>query len=257
MTVGRNAATTGAPTATDQAAPARWARLTWQDRDPEALAAGLARSLGLAVVRSGGVWRLELGGEVLEVVPWRREGPQDEPARGGRIVLEPIDGGARVPEIVPDAPLALAAVVWATVELDRAEAELAAWLLAADPAAGDGDAPPDPLLGARARRRRTIALPGRSLLLAEPTTEGRLAATLARDGEGPCALYLRAGARLDTWAAAARARGVRLSDRRPGPLGPAVLLADAAAAGPHVLVVDAAGDTGSPAAAPSPGTIGS
>jgi hypothetical protein len=225
------------------AIPSRWARLTWQAGDPEALAALLALRLGVPAVRVDGeagavAWRLDLGGEPLDVVPWRREGPRDEPAREGRLTLEPIPRGL-VPALDPDAPLALIGIVWGTVDLDRAAADLDLWLAPDDPALGDGDAPADPHLGARTRIRRSVALPGGTLVLAEPTTEGRLAASLARDSEGPSALLLRPAAGLDAWVAEARRRDVQVSARRRGPLGSAVLLPGRIAAGPHLLIVEA------------------
>jgi hypothetical protein len=173
------------------------------------------------------------------VVPWLQEAPRDVPSLEGRLVLEPIDSGAPAPAPVPGASLSLAGLAWSTVDLDRAEADLDPWLLPRDAASGDGDAPDDPHLGARARRRRTTALPGGTLVLVEPRTEGRLAASLARDDEGPCALYLAPSAGLAEWTAVARRRGVRVSARRPGPLGPAVLLPGRSLAGPHLLMVEA------------------
>jgi hypothetical protein len=74
-------------------------------------------------------------------------------------------------------------------------------------------------------------------VLLEPSTEGRVAASLARDGEGPCALYLRPAAGLDAWTEAARERGVTLSARREGPFGDQVLLASGPS-GPHVIVTE-------------------
>ena len=228
----------------------RWARLTWQAGDPGALAGDLARWLAIRPgLVDGGVWRFDLGGEALDIVPWRREGPGDEPTADGRLVFEPIAGGSDVPQRDPEARVALVGVAWATVELDRAEAELDPWLFAAERSAGDGDAHADPHLGARTRLRHGTSLPGGTLVLAEPDTEGRLAAALARDGEGPCALYLRSAEGLDAWAAAARGRGVRLSARRRGPLGTAVLLLGRRGAGPHVLIVE------NSATAARPGTI--
>jgi hypothetical protein len=221
----------------------RWARLTWQAADPGELAKDLARRLGVQPAPvDGGAWQFDLGGDMLEIIRWRREGPGDDPRADGRLVFEPIDGGGTTPQgaaDVPGAVLALVGVAWATVELDRAEAELDPWLFATDPSLGDGDAQPDPHLGARTRLRRGTSLPGGTLVLAEPNTEGRLAGSLARDGEGPCALYVRPAEGLGAWAAAARARGVRLSGRRGGPLGQAVLLPGRGIAGPHLLVVDA------------------
>ncbi len=218
----------------------RWASLTWQAADPAAWSAALARRLGVAPEALGeDVWRLDLGGEPLDVVRWRHEGPGDEPTAEGRLVFEPIIGGAPAPEPAPGAALSLVAVAWSTVELDRAEADLDPWLLGPDPAQGDGDALADPHLGAHVRLRRSAALPGGTLVLTEPNTEGRLAASLARDGEGPCALYLRPTAGLDAWVAEARTRGVRISARKPGPLGPAVLLPGRTVAGPHLLIAEA------------------
>ena len=130
----------------------------------------------------------------------------------------------------------LAGVGWATVELDRAEAELAEWLVGEVPdPATDAE---DPILGARARRRVADGLPGAELALLEPTTEGRVAASLARDGEGPCALYVRPASGLDAWMAAARDRGVAMSTVGEGPFGRSVLVLGGPVAGPHLLIVD-------------------
>jgi hypothetical protein len=78
-----------------------------------------------------------------------------------------------------DAPRGL---VLATVDLDRASADL-------EPALGGGwrDAGTDELLGARCRR---LTLGRGELVLAEPSTEGYVAACLARFGEGPVAVAL-------------------------------------------------------------------
>lgn len=217
----------------------RWARLTWQAGDPAAWAATLVKRLGIeAIALEGDVWRLDLGGEAVDIVPWQREGPKDEPTQEGRLVLEPISGGGPAPMRRADAPLALVAVAWSTVELDRAETDLDPWLAPAEAEHGDGDALADPHLGAHTRRRRTGALPGGTIVFAEPNTEGRLAASLARDGEGPAALFLAPSAGLDAFVAGARARHVQVSARRPGPLGPAVLVAGRVVAGPHILVVE-------------------
>jgi hypothetical protein len=204
-----------------------WARLTWQAADPAAHAAELARRLGG-----------DLAGTAFHIVPWQRESASDDPHPGGRLVFEPATGeaGAVIAASPGDAEpgLRLAGIGWATVELDRAEAELAEWLVAEAPTAMDVA---EPLVGARARPRRTDGLPGGTLVLLEPTTEGRLAASLVRDGEGPCTLYLRAPAGLDAWVAAARRRGVTVSAKRKGPLGTGVLVPGPDRAGPHVIVV--------------------
>jgi len=223
----------------------RWARLTWQAPDPGAFAAALTARLGVES-RAGtapDTHVLDLGTALLEVRGWIRESPTDNPMPGGRLMLEPIPGGEPVPEDAdPDAhePVRLAGTGWATVELERAEDELGMWL--GDGAGEPGGVPPDaadPHLGAFARVRPAGGLPGDSFVLLEPNTEGRLAASLARDSEGPCALYLRPAVGLTAWAAAARERGVRLSPRRAGPLGTEVLLVDGPRAGPYLLLVDA------------------
>jgi hypothetical protein len=85
----------------------------------------------------------------------------------------------------------LTAIVWATVELDRAERELGAILGA--PLAAHA-APRDDALGATVRVARPFGpAPEPALLLVEPDTEGRLAALLARHGEGIVAIQVDAG----------------------------------------------------------------
>jgi hypothetical protein len=76
-----------------------------------------------------------------------------------------------------------------------------------------------------------------ALVLLEPSTEGRLAAALARHGEGPVALYAVVAPRaLDSLRALAVAAGVRLSQPAPGPFGHSVLVAGGQPWGPHLLV---------------------
>jgi hypothetical protein len=113
-------------------------------------------------------------------------------------------------------------VGWATVELDRAERELGKSMTAA--------ATPDleePLLGARAR---LLA----KLLLLEPSTEGPLAAALARHGEGPLALYLVAQPEATE---RVRAAGFQLSASRDGPLGPERRVLTGPRDGPFLMLV--------------------
>lgn len=120
------------------------------------------------------------------------------------------------------ADLPLAGIGWATVEAERAVVELETLFTASG--AGEGSPSPmswtpverDPALGARAWLRATatsLAIPW--LVVLEPDTEGRIAASLARFGEGVAVLYLGDGA------------------IRPGRLvrgGPAW--------GPHVVILD-------------------
>jgi len=136
------------------------------------------------------------------------------------------------------------AEIWATVDLERALAAIDA----ADGSrpAGRGVDPRgavgDPLLGARVlllppRDRRRIAL-------AEPFTEGRLAATLARHGEGRVGSYLRAPIDLDLVRVRAAGAAVPLSRREDGPFGSSVLVLGGRIGGRLVILVD-------PAAVPS------
>ena len=92
------------------------------------------------------------------------------------------------------------------------------------------------LLGCVCRVAAGILPAGGSLVLLEPDTEGRLAASLARLGEGPSVTWLRAG---DPPAAveALRTAGFAVSAERDGPLGPERLIVDGPVHGPHRLLV--------------------
>jgi GNAT superfamily N-acetyltransferase len=73
----------------------------------------------------------------------------------------------------------VAGIGWSTVDLERAERELGFAF---------EDGAPDAILGARSRiAAGALAVP---LVLLEPATEGRLAASLARLGEGPVVTWL-------------------------------------------------------------------
>jgi hypothetical protein len=221
-----------------------YARLTWQVPDPVPFAAELATRLGVAVepVRGGtgavlvpGGRLLRLGTCWLEVRPWVREGPMDEPRGPGRLLLEPVpDGEDALDESTAAADgLALHGLGWGTVELDRAEDELSMWV--GSRVAGD-DLGDDQLL-ATARLRASGGLPGAWTVLLEPSSEGRAAAALARDGEGPIALYLRPASGLEAGLEGAAARVTTSGPRRPGPFGDQVLL-PGALTGPHLIVTE-------------------
>lgn len=75
----------------------------------------------------------------------------------------------------------LLAVGWATIDLERTLEGLVV--------TADGPSVDEPLLGARACRVDAAGIP---VVVLEPATEGRLAAALARRGEGICALYVAA-----------------------------------------------------------------
>ena len=111
---------------------------------------------------------------------------------------------------VPDGAT-LIGIGWATVDLDRAAVELGIEAL---------DVAPDEALGAQCR---AIDGPGGVVfVLLEPSTEGRLAATLARWGEGPSVTW---------WAVPAVDRRATTSGTS-GPLGVVRLLRDGGRDGP-------------------------
>jgi hypothetical protein len=118
------------------------------------------------------------------------------------------------------------AVGWATIDRD---APVAGW------APGD-DLAADPILGAAVRSIDGVD----GLVLLEPSTEGRVAASLARSAEGPAAIYVRV--RRDP--AALRRTGLVLSALATGPFGRQALVLGGSRFGPHVVaVLDPATDT--------------
>lgn len=123
-----------------------------------------------------------------------------------------------------DEPLA---VGWATVDLDRAARELGATLDL--PADRFEEAPDSLLLGARCRVAAE-ALDGRiDVVLLEPLTEGRLAASLARLDEGPAAIWQRSTGGVSA--------GINLTREQAGPLGPERLEQAGGGHGPFRLLV--------------------
>jgi hypothetical protein len=116
------------------------------------------------------------------------------------------------------------AIGWATVEAERAERELAEALGVS--IGVFADAPDDPLLGARCRTAQ--GGPASFVTVLEPATEGRLAWSLARLGEGP----------LVVWLALADLPVEGLSAPADGPFGPERLVVGAPRDGRHVLLLD-------------------
>jgi hypothetical protein len=108
------------------------------------------------------------------------------------------------------------------------------------PAARFVEVDPTPALGARCRMARGVLPTGMTLVLLEPNTEGRLAASLARHGEGPAAVWLAVGD-LPAALAGLRSAGLATSVQRPGPLGAERLFLDGPMYGPHRLVVERPG----------------
>jgi len=131
-------------------------------------------------------------------------------------LLEPVPGAA---------PIAFG---WATVDLDRLQASMeTTW---PGSVASTADLGHDVLLGARCRHLRPGIEGLPALVLIEPSTEGRLAATLARHGEGPAAIWV-------TLPSSGPPEGAGRSVAAPGPFGSEVLLLDGPVHGPHRLVV--------------------
>jgi hypothetical protein len=118
------------------------------------------------------------------------------------------------------------AVGWATVDLDRAARELAGLLV---PGTDFSTAASSAILGARCRSGPAAAVPGLWIALLEPETEGPLAGTLARFGEGWTA----------TWVVAAASAPRDRSTARPGPFGTERLLSGGPLGAPYRLVVEA------------------
>jgi hypothetical protein len=119
---------------------------------------------------------------------------------------------------------------WATVDTDRLERELRprrSW-----------DLPDDPHLGARCRL--LASEPGRpEIVLLEPVTEGLVAASLARFGEGAVVVYVVVpAARFRDLGRDLRASGLILSGESPGPFGRQHLVSGAPRWGAHLLIAE-------------------
>ncbi len=128
--------------------------------------------------------------------------------------------GTSVPPVGP--PLALG---WATVDLDRTTADFAR--VFGVPTGAFRAVPESVALGARCMMAVDILDRNASLILLEPSTEGRLTAALARSGEGLVAVWYAASSTGDG------GRGVT----RPGPLGPERTIAGTPTDIPFRLVV--------------------
>jgi hypothetical protein len=121
---------------------------------------------------------------------------------------------------------------WATVELHRAEREvvLAQGWPPAEPAADDLT------IGAYTRVAHSPA-GSETIVLLEPSTEGLLAASLARHGEGFLVDYLLV-ASLDRAAETARRGGIALSPVSSGPFGRERLVTGGPRWGPHLILAE-------------------
>jgi hypothetical protein len=188
--------------------------LAWETGDP----ARLRDLLAVAGFRALPGGALAIPGLVLAVTP-----------SSGADRLRPalpseVERGAVPPERTdePGGPRLLG-VAFATVDMERAGAAFEGLR---------GELPGDEILGARMARSGIAGV-----VLAEPRTEGRLAATLARQGEGPAALYVAvASGALDVVRAWLTAAGER-PRRGVGPFGRQVLARSRPPWGPHLLLV--------------------
>jgi len=148
--------------------------LAWKALDPGRVAERVAEVVGSAVPVGAPI---ALGGLTLVL-------RASEPGTSDRLLI--------VTDLErPRASIPTGAVIgWATVDVERAQRDLVEAGIVASALTAEGT---DLLLGAAVRRAASSVF-GCPLLLLEPVTEGRLAATLARHGEGPCAIYLEHGA---------------------------------------------------------------
>jgi hypothetical protein len=129
---------------------------------------------------------------------------------------------------------------WATVELDRAERDLVASFGRLS-SGWSRDLADDTLLGARCRL--IASRPGQlEILLLEPVTEGRIAASLARFGEGVVAVYVvLPDARFRAVLRDLRGAGLVLSGEGHGPFGRQHLVAGGPPWGAHLCVAQSTG----------------
>jgi hypothetical protein len=139
------------------------------------------------------------------------------------------------PDRRPASGARLHALGWAPVDLERATAELAGEL---GLVAGDfADAPDSATLGARCRVAPAALPDGLTLVILEPSTEGRLATTLARLDEGPVVAW---------YATEPGATDGAPGPARPGPFGAERLVAGDPVHGPHRFLIEVAPGTIAP-----------
>jgi hypothetical protein len=122
------------------------------------------------------------------------------------------------------------ATIWATVDLERTLGDLGI----------DGSAAVnDTLIGARVVLAATTP-DGQRLAIAEPSTEGRLAATLARHGEGRAGRYVAVADDLARATARAADNGIAVSHVVEGPFGASMLVLLGPVTGPHLILCNPA-----------------
>jgi hypothetical protein len=217
----------------------------WEAPDPAAVGARLADRLRLprpdpdddrfVLLLGGGAIRVMATGRggrerltgVSTARDARSESDEAGPGRAGGSSSGTSGPGAR-----------LLGVAWATVDLERGARELAA-RFDLEPGAFRSSVE-DGWLGAAAKVAR---LGTTNLVVLEPVTEGRVAAALARFGEGPAGVY---------FGLPGPATGVV----RAGPLGAGALLPGTPPWGPFAIVLALAAARATHPATSAAGTIG-
>ncbi len=142
---------------------------------------------------------------------------------------------------LPSGPRRLVAIGWATVDAGRAAREFALHL-GQMKEAGFSYAPPDLLLGATCLLGRLMDPSAPSIVLLEPSTEGRLAAFLARNGEGVAVVYVASAE-----GPFGSESGTDRSRPGEGPFGPERLVLGGPRLGPSVALVAPVDPGGGPA----------
>ena len=133
--------------------------------------------------------------------------------------------------LIDPGPVTTLATIWATVDRERARSAVG----------GIGEElPGDEHLGAWVTLLAHDAAGEPPIALLEPSTEGRLAAWLARNGEGPAGRYVGidgAGA-FDGLASRSAALGLGVTPVAGGPFGPSRLVIGQSRSAPNLVLVD-------------------
>ncbi len=217
--------------------------------------AAVAALLGVDIPASGSIelpgLRLEIVGTIagaprgrLELVGISRASPEFPGARLGAEVDLAAGAGVEADaaagiSVQARSTAAFLALGWATVDLERSAAT---W-----PGVRWHAASRDALIGATALVGRAGA-PSHgapedaiTIVLLEPDSEGRLAASLARHGEGPSVLYLRVrGTDIAAISARLAPLGLRLA-AGTGPFGPGWAIVGLAGSSPSLILVTGGG----------------
>jgi hypothetical protein len=141
------------------------------------------------------------------------------------------------------------ALGWATVELERGLRDVSTGFSRYGTPT-ESDVPDEDVLGARCR----LLTFGEdfSVVILEPKTEGRIAAALARHGEGTVVMYTLIDDDLDHVSRRLVRAGLELGPPRTGPFGPECLVVGNQAWGPFLIL---AADERQPATNQQPVTI--